>query len=76
MSRTSAVSARRRLDPATGEQRFPARRRVVEQTLAGLSKCCALLIGYDKQSANFLGLLQFACALLWFCRLHRLSLVR
>jgi putative transposase len=53
-----------KLDPATGEQRFPARRWVVERTLAWLSKCRALLIRYDKQSANFLGLLQFACALL------------
>jgi hypothetical protein len=65
-----------KLDPATGEQRFPARRWVVEQTLAWLSKCRVLLIGYDKQSANFLGLLQFVCALLCFRRLHRLSLVR
>jgi hypothetical protein len=31
---------------------------------------------YDKQGANFLGLLQLACALLWFRRLHRLRLVR
>ncbi len=65
-----------KLDPATGEKRLPARRWVVERTLAWLSKCRALLIRYDKQSANFLGLLQFACALLWFRRLHRLSLLR
>ncbi len=65
-----------KLDPATGEQRFPARRWVVERTLAWLSKCRTLLIRYDKRSANFLGLLQFACALLWFRRLHRLSLLR
>ena len=65
-----------KLDPATGEQRFPARRWVVERTLAWLSKCRALLVRYDKRSANFLGLLQFACALLWFRRLHRLSLLR
>jgi putative transposase len=68
-----------KLDPATGEKRFPARRWVVERTLARLawlSKCRALLIRYDKHSANFLGLSQFACALLWFRRLHRLSLLR
>jgi putative transposase len=35
-----------------------------------------LLIRYDKHAANFLALLQFACALLWFRRLHRLSLLR
>jgi putative transposase len=65
-----------KLDPTTGEKRFPARRWVVERTLAWLSKYRALLIRYDKHSANFLGLLQLACALLWFRRLHRLSLLR
>lgn len=65
-----------KLDLATGEKRFPARRWVVERTLAWLSKCRALLIHYDKHAANFLALLQFACALLWFRRLHRLSLLR
>jgi putative transposase len=64
-----------KLDLATGEKRFPARRWVVERTLAWLSKCRALLIRYDKHAANFLALLQFACALLWFRRLHRLSLL-
>jgi putative transposase len=65
-----------KLDLATGEKRFPARRWVVERTLAWLSKCRALLIRYDKRAANFLGLLQLACALLWFRRLHRLSLLQ
>lgn len=65
-----------RVDPATGEKRFAARRWVVERTLAWLSKCRALLVRYDKHAVNFLGLLQFACALLWFRRLHRLSRVR
>jgi putative transposase len=65
-----------KLDLATGELRFPARRWVVERTLAWLAKCRALLIRYDKRAANFRGLLQFACALLWFRRLHRLSLLR
>ncbi len=65
-----------KLDLATGEPRFPARRWVVERTLAWLSKCRALLIRYDKHAANFRGLLQFACALLWFRRLHRLALLR
>jgi putative transposase len=63
-------------DPATGEKRLPARRWVVERTLAWLSKCRALLVRYDKRSANFLGLLKLACALLWFRRLHRLPLLR
>jgi putative transposase len=65
-----------KLDLLTGAPRFPARRWVVERTLAWLSKCRALLVRYDKHSANFLGLLQLACALLWFRRLHRLSLLR
>jgi transposase len=65
-----------KLDRATGEKRFPARRGVVERTLAGLSTCRALLVRYDKRAANFLALLTLACALLWFRRLHRLSLLR
>jgi putative transposase len=63
-------------DPITGEKRYPARRWVVERTLAWLSKCRALLVRYDKHAANFRGLLQFACALLWFRRLHRLAVLR
>lgn len=55
-----------------GEQRFPARRWVVERTLSWLSKCRALLIRYDKKAANFLAFLKLACSLLWFRRLHRL----
>ena len=65
-----------KLDPTSGAKRYPARRWVVERTLAWLSKCRALLVRYDKYAANFRGLLQFACALLWFRRLHRLSVLR
>jgi putative transposase len=49
------------------------RRWVVERTLAWLSKCRALLIRWDKKPENYLGLLQFACGLLWFRRFHRLT---
>jgi putative transposase len=49
------------------------RRWVVERTLAWLSKCRALLVRYDKHWENYLGLLQLACGLLWFRRLHRLA---
>lgn len=56
-----------------GEQRHPARRWVVERTLAWLSKCRAILIRYDKKAQNYLGLIQLACALLWYRRLHRLK---
>ena len=53
-------------------KRYPARRWVVERTLAWLSKCRALLVRYDKRASNFLGLLQLACALLWLRRRARL----
>ena len=55
--------------PAKGH---PARRWVVERTLAWLSKCRAILVRYDKHSRNYLGLIQLACALLWFRRLDNL----
>jgi putative transposase len=64
-----------KLDPQ-GQKRFPARRWVVERTLSWLSKCRALLVRYDKQDANYLAFLKLACALLWFRRLHRLSILR
>jgi putative transposase len=51
----------------------PARRWVVERTIAWLQKCRALLIRYDKKSTNYLGLIQLACALLWYRRRHRLE---
>ena len=59
-----------------GEQqreRYPARRWVVERTLAWLSRCRGLLVRYEKKAENYLGLLQWACALLWYRRLVRLS---
>jgi putative transposase len=59
-----------------GEKRYPARRWVVERTLAWLSKCRALLIRYDKKGRNYLGLIKLACILLWYRRHHRLSLLR
>lgn len=49
------------------------RRWVVERTLAWLCKCRAILVRYDKKDENFLGLLQLACALIWYRRLHRLG---
>jgi putative transposase len=55
--------------------RRKARRWVVERTLAWLSKCRALLVRYDKHAENFLGLIQLACGLLWYRRLHRLTAV-
>lgn len=45
------------------------RRWVVERTFAWLSNCRALLVRYDTNSEHYLGLLQFACAILWYRRL-------
>ena len=59
-----------------GERRHPARRWVVERTLAWLSKCRALLVRYDKKSQNYLALIKLACALLWYRRYHRLAILR
>ena len=50
-----------------------ARRWVVERTLAWLSKCRALLVRNDNNPLNFLGLIQLACALLWYRRLWRFT---
>ena len=61
---------------AHGKKRYPARRWVVERALAWLSKCRAILIRYDKKASNYLGLLQLACALLWFRRQWRLAILR
>ncbi len=58
-------------------KRQPGRRKprrwVVERTLAWLSKCRAILVRYDKDAWNYLGLIQLACALLWYRRLWRLQ---
>jgi putative transposase len=53
----------------TQSKRHPARRWVVERTLAWLSKCRAILVRYEKKAQNYLGLIQLACALLWYRRL-------
>ena len=48
----------------------------VEHTLAWLSKSRAILVRYDKNSANYLGLLQSACALIWYRRQRALAILR
>ena len=53
-------------------ERLGQHRWVVERTLAWLSKCRALLVRYDKHDENSLGLIQLACGLLWYRRLHRI----
>ena len=53
--------------------RRKARRWVAERTLSWLSKCRGLLVRYDEHAENFLGLIQLACGLLWYRRLHKLK---
>lgn len=60
---------------ALAQKRYPTRRWVVGRTLAWLSKCRAILVRYDKKPENFLGLLQLACALVWFRCLHRFRIL-
>ena len=58
---------------AQGVERYPARRWVVERTLAWLSKCRAILVRYDKKASNYIGLIQLAGALLWYRRQWQLK---
>ncbi len=60
----------------SGEKTHPARRWVVERTLGWLSKCRAILVRYDKKPSNYLGLLQLACALIWYRRQWSLANLR
>lgn len=55
--------------PSRRQRKYPPRRWVVERTFAWLSKCRAILVRYDTDPKHYLGLLQFACALLWYRRL-------
>ena len=49
------------------------RRWVMERAFAWLSKCRGILVRYDKKDGNYLGLIQLACGLLWYRRLHRMG---
>jgi putative transposase len=49
------------------------RRWVVERTFSWLSKCRGLLVRYEKKDSNDLGLIQLACGLYWYRRLHRMG---
>ncbi len=52
---------------------YPARRWVVERTLAWLSRCRGILIRWDKKAECYLAHIKLACALLWFRRMHKLQ---
>lgn len=58
---------------AKGRKKHPARRWVVERTLAWLSKCRAILVRHAKKSSNYLAIIQLACVLLWYRRLYKLT---
>ena len=60
----------------SGNKKYPARRWVVERTLAWLSKCRAIGTRYDKKSRNYLALIQLACSLIWYRRMWRLTVLR
>jgi transposase len=49
-----------------GEQRYPARRWVVERTLGWLTKRRSIRVRWCKKSQNWLALIQFACAHILF----------
>lgn len=53
-----------------------ARRWVVERTLGWLNRCRAILVRYAKKAANYLGLIQLACILLWYRKSWRLTNLR
>lgn len=67
------VPVRKEKRSQTRTQGYKPRRWVVERTLAWLCKCRGILVRYDKQDENFLGLIQLAGALFWYRRLHRLG---
>jgi len=52
--------------PIPGELRYPARRWVVERTIGWLNKRRAIRTRWTKSAANWLALLQFACAHILF----------
>jgi putative transposase len=56
-----------------GRKKHPARRWVVERTLAWLNGCRGILVRHAKKSSNYLAIIQLACALLWYRKLHRLA---
>jgi putative transposase len=58
-------------------KRRPGRRKprrwVVERTLSWLWKCRGILVRHEKNAENYLGLVQLACGLHWFRRLHHIG---
>ena len=68
------VRRRGETPPDLAEPRqHPARRWVVERTIAWLQGFRGLLVRYEVYDQNYLGLLQFACALILTRVWHRLT---
>jgi len=57
----------------SGRKTKKARRWVVERTIGWLNRCRGILVRYEKKAENYLAVVQLACALLWYRRLHRLT---
>ena len=58
---------------AKGRKTKKARRWVAERTISWLNRCRGIIIRYEKKAENYLAVVQLACALLWYRRLHRLT---
>ena len=56
-----------------GRKTKKARRWVVERTIAWLNRCRGILVRYEKKAENYRAVVQLACALLWYRRLHKLT---
>jgi putative transposase len=56
-----------------GRRTRKARRWVVERTIGWLNRCRGILVRYEKKGENYLGVVQLACALLWYRRCNRLE---
>ena len=56
-----------------GEKTYPARRWVVERRLAWLSRWRGILIRWEKQPANYLGVLKLTCGLIWYRRWRKIT---
>ena len=62
-----------KIDRKSGKKKHPARRWVVERTIGWLNRCRGIIIRYEKKAENYRAVVQLACGLLWYRRLHRLT---
>jgi putative transposase len=70
----SHIAPRRPQDrPPPTDPPHPARRWVVERTHSWLVSWRGILVCWEKKVENYLGVIELACALLWFRRFLRLA---